>query len=523
MDGLSLYKIINYFKPQLVNARINWCAYDHDRFILSLYNNKNFFLIFDLLLNSYILVSNNQKHGRIRLTHISNAKIVEIKQRGFDRLLTLNLIKRKPSGKLLQMKLIFEIVGRLSNVFVLDQSDKIIFRWNDNNIDSDRKINLGNIYTPFKSNKKNNLFNIENCDDFEELEGFYKVTAKHANELRNHFSNFENVKNFILNSLNLDDSFYLDNQNKLIPFEILSYKEKIKIDFLDQHLDSIVRAKSHNDYKFVRIKNYYIKKKLNYEKLLKNLYDDLEKAKNHIKYYEEAELLKNNLSKIKGKTGRVLLDKYTEYGVEKIVYYIDSGESVLKKIENLYASAEKLKRALEKLSNRIDEVKRTISYYEEEIFNLENMNLEEVNKLYEELFVLKNNKVKDVVNVPYLTFKKNDILFFLGKNSRSNHFVVFKIANPNDYWFHAHEIPSAHLILRKESPVAEDDIITAARITASFSKFKNEKRVPVDYTLRKYVKKPKGTPEGYVIYKNYKTIYVEPFSEEELEQLNVND
>ncbi|WP_188020360.1 NFACT RNA binding domain-containing protein [Deferribacter autotrophicus] len=503
----------------MIDARINWCEYDNDRFILSLYKNRSFFLIFDLLLNSYIFVSKDLKKGRNRLQHISNAKIVEIKQRGFDRLLTLSLVKRKPSGKLIQMKLIFEVVGKISNVFLLDEKGKIIFRWNDNNIDGDREINLGNEYIPFKSNKKYNLLNIRECDDFEQLEGFYRITAKHAAEIYNNFGNCEKAKDFILNSLNSDDSFYLDGQNKLIPFKILSYKEKIKIDLLDQYLVSLKKVNNRSDHKFLKIKNFYVKKKASYEKLLMNLYKDLKEARNYEKYHEEAELLKNNLSKIKGKTGEVLLDKFNENGVEQVKYYIDPGESVLKKIENLYGRAEKLKRSLEKLSNRIDEVKRMISYYDEEMFNLENMSMDEINKLYEELFVLKSNKVKEVGSIPYLTFKKDDTLFFLGKNSRSNHYVVFKVANPDDYWFHAHEIPSAHLILRKESPVDEEDIITAARITAAFSKYKNEKRVPVDYTLRKYVKKPKGTPEGFVIYKNYKTIYVEPFSEKELENL----
>ena len=88
-----------------------------------------------------------------------------------------------------------------------------------------------------------------------------------------------------------------------------------------------------------------------------------------------------------------------------------------------------------------------------------------------------------------------------------------KVASDNDYWFHAKEIHGSHVILRcnGDTPKTET-IIKCAQIAAYYSKAKFSSNVPVDYTLRKYVKKPNGASPGYVIYTNQKTINVEPSS-----------
>jgi len=76
--------------------------------------------------------------------------------------------------------------------------------------------------------------------------------------------------------------------------------------------------------------------------------------------------------------------------------------------------------------------------------------------------------------------------------------------------------PSSHVILKHTNGFDELSLLEACQITAYHSKIVNEDKVPVDYTMRKYVRKIKGGPAGFVIYDNFKTMVVRPASPETL-------
>lgn len=94
---------------------------------------------------------------------------------------------------------------------------------------------------------------------------------------------------------------------------------------------------------------------------------------------------------------------------------------------------------------------------------------------------------------------------FVGKNSVQNDRLT-GAARGNDTWLHAKDMPGSHVIIRTESP-APETLLSAAKLAAWFSKGKGV-QVPVDYTLRKFVKKPGGTPPGFVIYTNQRTLII---------------
>ena len=92
-----------------------------------------------------------------------------------------------------------------------------------------------------------------------------------------------------------------------------------------------------------------------------------------------------------------------------------------------------------------------------------------------------------------------------------------KMAQDNDIWLHTKDIPGAHVIISAANGTPDETSIhEAASLAAYFSKARNSSKVPVDYTLRKYVNKPSGAKPGYVIYTDQKTIYADP--QEELEE-----
>ena len=100
-----------------------------------------------------------------------------------------------------------------------------------------------------------------------------------------------------------------------------------------------------------------------------------------------------------------------------------------------------------------------------------------------------------------------------GRNNKENDLLTHRMAAQNDVWFHAHGYPGSHVVLRREGRKEEPSKIAleeAAAVAAYWSKGKSAKKVPVIYTLAKYVSKPRGGAPGQALVKREKTIIVEP-------------
>jgi predicted ribosome quality control (RQC) complex YloA/Tae2 family protein len=100
----------------------------------------------------------------------------------------------------------------------------------------------------------------------------------------------------------------------------------------------------------------------------------------------------------------------------------------------------------------------------------------------------------------------------VGRSPVENAELTFRLARPGDLWFHAQKIPGAHVILARDdrSQAPDEDLQFAASLAALHSRAKAAASVPVDYTLRKYVRKQRAAPPGLVWYTNAKTLIVEP-------------
>ncbi len=100
-----------------------------------------------------------------------------------------------------------------------------------------------------------------------------------------------------------------------------------------------------------------------------------------------------------------------------------------------------------------------------------------------------------------------------GRNPRQNDTVSREVAAPEDLWFHAHNLPGCHLVLRRagrSGEIPEEDVLFAAALAAGYSRARNDSRVEVMVTEAKYVKKPKGARPGLVTVEKYRTVLVEP-------------
>ncbi|NLG85781.1 MAG: fibronectin/fibrinogen-binding protein [Firmicutes bacterium] len=111
-----------------------------------------------------------------------------------------------------------------------------------------------------------------------------------------------------------------------------------------------------------------------------------------------------------------------------------------------------------------------------------------------------------------LSFVVDGYTIFVGRNNRQNDRLTLRLAQDNDIWLHTQNIPGSHVIIRcldGQLP-PEPVLFAAAHLAAYYSRARNSSHVPVDYTRRRYVKKPAGARPGFVIYDHQRTIYVTP-------------
>ena len=108
---------------------------------------------------------------------------------------------------------------------------------------------------------------------------------------------------------------------------------------------------------------------------------------------------------------------------------------------------------------------------------------------------------------PYLYRSADGIEIAVGKNAAQNDRLTLG-AKPDEMWLHAKDMPGSHVIVRAEGEIPQETLKQAAQLAAWYSKGQRSSSVPVDYTRRRYVKKPSGAPAGQVIYTHQKTAFM---------------
>ena len=106
---------------------------------------------------------------------------------------------------------------------------------------------------------------------------------------------------------------------------------------------------------------------------------------------------------------------------------------------------------------------------------------------------------------PYHYRSSDGIDIYVGKNAVQNERLT-QSAQPGETWMHAKNMPGSHVIIRREGTIPQTTLLEAARLAAWYSKGRRSSGVPIDYTLKKHVKKPGGSPTGFVIYTDQRTL-----------------
>ena len=234
-------------------------------------------------------------------------------------------------------------------------------------------------------------------------------------------------------------------------------------------------------------------------------------------YRLKGELLTANLYLAKKGVKSVQLPNYYEEGMPMLTVELDEKLSPGQNAQKYFKLYQKARNAQTLAAEQIEKTGAELSYLEGQMDNLSKCTEEaELFELREELekfgYVKPNRNRRQMKQLPPSRPMKitldNGRTILVGKNNLQNDKLTFT-AQPEEIWLHAKDMPGSHVIIVGENP---DDatILAAAKIAAAYSRGANSSQVPVDYTLRKYVRKPGGAKPGFVIYTHQHTLYVTP-------------
>lgn len=238
-------------------------------------------------------------------------------------------------------------------------------------------------------------------------------------------------------------------------------------------------------------------------------------------YRVKGELLTSYIYMVQKGMEEVELDNFYDNN-SKIRVSLNKNLTPSENAQKYFKKYNKLKNASEEISKQIKINLEESEYLENSLLAIENCdNDKDLKEIREELIregYIKSYRMpkKDIKpNAQYLKYMSSGgNLIMVGKNNKQNDYLTLRLADNEDLWFHTKNIPGSHVVLKcAGKKVLDEEILEAATLAAYYSKAKMSANVPVDYTIKKHVKKPSGAKPGMVIYETNKTAYVTPSDE----------
>ena len=217
-----------------------------------------------------------------------------------------------------------------------------------------------------------------------------------------------------------------------------------------------------------------------------------------------------------GEKNLVCLNYYTN---EEITIPLDGQLSPRENAQKYFDKYNKLKRTFEAVTGQLAETRREIDHLESVSAALDIALMEEdLVQIKEELMeygYIKHRRSGDkkpkITSRPFHYISSDGFHIYVGKNNYQNEELTFKVANGNDWWFHAKGIPGSHVIVKTEGKELPDRVFEeAGALAAYYSKGRENDKVEVDYIQRKQIKKVTGAAPGFVIYHTNYSMVAEP-------------
>ena len=565
-DGIILKGIISELNRSIIGGKINKVFEPNkNEILLGIYSNSTNYLL-DLVINpnSYrVSLTTNVKPNPFNAynfcmllrKHLIGSKIIKIESLGLERIVTFELECYNELNDLIHKKLIIELMGKHSNIILLNENNRIIDSLRHLDIDSSSYRNIMPAYEyELPPCDKKDFLGLKNSSEF-----FTILTNTHIENtsiLDTICSNFNGISKLsiekALQDLNINTNFSKENCEKIYYyFKKLLYNIDIgKVSCINFKNNYVLECKESNANLPINtfIDNYYFSKETdllfseyrkNLSKLvlftlkkvntkLVNINKKIEECEDMDKFKLYGELLTANLYQINNKTLETIsLHNYYDNN-NLIEIPLDKRYSPAENAKIFFKKYRKLKNALEIVSLQKQEAKEELNYIESIVYELDSSKtIQDINEIYDELSEnelfenIKKKTKKQILNTASskkyekigtpINLKIDNFEVLIGKNNKQNDFLTTKLARKNDIWFHTKDIHGSHVILKieKEFP-STATIEKCASLAAYYSKGKLSSNVPVDYTFVKYVKKPSGAKPGMVIYTHQKTLFVNP-------------
>ncbi len=563
-DGIFTKAVVDEITPLLLNGKINKINQpDKNEINIQIYNKENYKLLLSCANNlSRIHLSEKNKKNPITAynfcmllrKHLVGGTIKNIYQHKMDRVVCFEIENLNELKELNKKLLIIEIMGKHSNIILVDkESNKIInsIKHINSRQSSIREVFPNKDYFFVKDEKENILEEnyrlpseiLKNSEPISMKKFFYTNYLGFSPTISYELLNNSDI-DMDINSVNLseDDIQKLDENFKILVeniknkkyFPILIQDEvKNNKDFycfdlnLYENKESVSNISNlvENFYHNNSLRDRINQKASGFKKVLttklnrlSNKYsamnDELlnNKSKEDLKIF--ADLLSINIYKMEKGMKKIVLENIYD-NMNEVEISLDEKKSPRENIKSYYKKYKKLKTADEIIKQELPKIETEIAYIKQILETIEIITeLNELSEIEEELISLgyvkksKKNKQKLEKSKPYVFETKSGALIYVGKNNLQNENLTLKFANKNDIFFHAQDVPGSHVILRGAN-LTEDDYKIAGFLAGYYSYFKNEGYANVDYTEKKHIRKAKGTGLGMVYYDNFKTLFID--------------
>ena len=499
--------------------------------------------------------------------YLENAKIISVTQPGYERIIHITAQGYDELGELSTKILIGEFMGKHSNIILLDPKSGLILdsiRRLDFKDNRYRQVMPGLSYIAPPPQGKQALEDIT-YDDF--LGWFYENEEQKVEKvLLNHLAGFgpQSVRELLHRAdieSDISAHYFGEYEYSVIWQQLLSFKEtvlkniwqptlvkendrplafapfvltqftdmpqisypdmsKLLEDFIGTKEQSVLLEQKRTELRHVlnrEIERCRRKAQLQQETIAEEA--------NAAVYKRYGELITANIYQIKQGPVATVIDYYDE-NQPTVQIEMDARFSAAQNAQNYFKRYNKAKAGAVKAREQLLLTNEELSYLESVITSVDNSekmaDLAEIRSELESAGYVKahfNRKNKGTKNTPsrqIMKIEKDGYEVMIGKNNLQNDYLTLKIAKLTDTWLHVKDIPGSHVIIRPPKPgqtIPKSVMDLAANFAAYFSKGRNSSLVAVDYTLRKYVRKPNGAKPGMVIYDNQKTIYITPDEE----------
>ncbi|WP_242219578.1 NFACT family protein [Bacillus cereus group sp. BfR-BA-01380] len=478
--------------------------------------------------------------------HLEGGFIEKIEQIDLERMIQITIRSRNEIGDESLKTLIIEIMGRHSNIILVDSKTNTI-------LDSLKHVSLavnrhrtvygGAEYVAPPTQQKINPLQIETQEEFigpldflsgnmdKQLVGaFIGISPLFAKEVVS--------KAGMVNERTLSEAFFtlqkpllqheytpsmiIANGKEffyLFPLSHLKGEEKT-FSSVSELLDRFFFGKAERD----RVKQqahdlerFMQNEKAKNEKKLIKLQKTLEDAGKADKYQLFGELLTANMYAMKKGDKEIEVINYYDENSGTVKITLDPLRTPSENAQRYFQKYQKAKNSVAIVEEQIKKTHEEIIYFDSLLQQMEAASSKDIEEIRDELAeegYMRNRRAKNGKKKPakpildkYIASDGTEIL--VGKNNKQNDYLTNKLARRDEIWLHTKDIPGSHVVIRSLEP-NDETLMEAAKLAAYFSKAKESSSVPVDYTKIRHVKKPSGAKLGFVTYDNQQTVYVTP-------------